>query len=241
MKQRTALVIGASRGIGRAIALRLAKDEFAVVGTCRKDASRLASLQTEIEQAGGVFEALAFDISDRDAAGDMLLARFGENAPDVLVYNAGIAADNLFAFMTGSEWDSVIRTNLDGFYNCVQPLTMPMMARRGGRIILISSASGQIGQGGQVNYSASKAALIGAGKALAREVGRKGILVNIVAPGFIDTEMTADLPKEKIVPMIPLNRSGSAEEVASVVSFLAGPDSTYIHGQVLAVNGGLVI
>ena len=158
-----------------------------------------------------------------------------------MIYNSGIARDNLFVFMESDEWDSVLETNLRGFYNTVQPLVFGMLARRRGRIVVISSASGQTGQAGQVNYSASKAGLIGAVKALAREVGRKGILVNAVAPGVIDTEMTRELPKDQVLGLIPLHRTGKAEEVAGAVSFLCGPDSTYIHGQVLAVNGGLVI
>lgn len=238
---QTALVIGASRGIGRAIAKRLAADGFDIVATCSRDPASLEPLKEEVGALGRSFAGLAFDVADREAASAALSGVFGDSAPDVLIYNAGIARDNLFVFMSAQEWDSVMRTNLDGFYNTVQPLLMGMMARKSGRIVVISSASGQAGQGGQVNYSASKAALIGAVKALAREVGRKRILVNAVAPGFIETDMTADLPKEKILPMIPLNRAGSVEEVAGAVSFLCGPDSRYIHGQVLAVNGGLVI
>lgn len=238
---QTALVIGASRGIGRAIAKRLAADGFDIVATCSRDPASLEPLKEDVCALGRSFAGLAFDVSDREAASAALSGVFGDSAPDVLIYNAGIARDNLFVFMSAQEWDSVMRTNLDGFYNTVQPLLMGMMARKSGRIVVISSASGQAGQAGQVNYSASKAALIGAVKALAREVGRKRILVNAVAPGFIETDMTADLPKEKILPMIPLNRAGSVEEVAGAVSFLCGPDSRYVHGQVLAVNGGLVI
>ena len=239
--RKTALVIGAAGGIGCAVAERLAADGFDLVLTCSHDVSRLEKLRKSAEALGRSCRTLAFDVADRKAASDALLGCFGDSAPEVLVYNAGIARDNLFVFMSEQEWDSVIRTNLDGFYNTVQPLLMGMFASRNGRIVVISSASGQAGQAGQVNYSASKAALIGAVKALAREVGRKGILVNAVAPGFIETPMTVDLPKEKILPLIPLNRAGLPDEVAGAVSFLCGPDSRYIHGQVLAVNGGLVI
>ncbi len=241
MKERRALVVGAGRGIGKAIAGRLARDGFDIVGTASRDASSLSEVGMLTESAGRRFTGLVFDVADRSAAAEALNGCFGDDAPDVIVYNAGIARDNLFVFMSPEEWDSVIRTNLDGFYNTVQPLLMGMMARKSGRIVAISSASGQTGQGGQVNYSASKAALIGAVKALAREVGRKNILVNAVAPGFIETSMTANLPKEKILPLIPLNRAGLPEEVAGAVSFLCGPDASYIQGQVLAVNGGLVI
>lgn len=241
MKERRALVVGAGRGIGKAIAGRLARDGFDIVGTASRDASSLSEVGMLTESAERRFTGLVFDVADRSAAAEALNGCFGDDAPDVIVYNAGIARDNLFVFMSPEEWDSVIRTNLDGFYNTVQPLLMGMMARKSGRIVAISSASGQTGQGGQVNYSASKAALIGAVKALAREVGRKNILVNAVAPGFIETSMTANLPKEKILPLIPLNRAGLPEEVAGAVSFLCGPDASYIQGQVLAVNGGLVI
>ncbi len=238
---KQALIIGGGGGIGSAVARRLAADGFDLVVSCSHDVSRLDGLRKSVEDLGRTFHALEFRVEDRTAAAEALLGFFGDSAPDAVIYNVGIARDNLFVFMSGEEWDSVIRTNLDGFYNSVQPLLMGMMAKRSGRIVVISSASGQAGQAGQVNYSASKAALIGAVKALAREIGRKGILVNAVAPGFIETAMTAELPKEKILPMIPLNRAGTPEEVAGAVSFLCGPDSRYVHGQVLAVNGGLVI
>lgn len=238
---KTALVIGASRGIGRAIAERLAHDGFDIVGTCRSNPERFQELEQKITELGRSFHALAFDIADRKAAEETLLGYFGDGAPDVLVYNAGINDDDLFAMMTPEQWDRVLHTNADGFFNCIHPLIMNMMGRRGGRIIAISSISGQTGQPGQVNYSASKAALLGAVKALAREVARKKILVNAVAPGFIDTDMTEKLPTDELVPQIPLRRIGKAEEVAGAVAFLAAPDSSYITGQVIAVNGGLFI
>ncbi len=240
--QKTALIIGGSRGIGRATALRLARDGYAIVATCRQESAASAEMAAEIAASGVPFTLLAFDVGDRDEAKRQLEGVFGEGgAPDVAVFNAGIADDNLFAFMTPSQWSEVMRTNLDGFYNTVQPLVFGMLARKSGRIIAVSSASGQTGQAGQVNYSAAKAGLIGAVKALAREVGRKGVLVNAIAPGLIETDMTKDLPKERILPLIPLARAGVAKEIAGVVSFLCGPDSTYIHGQVIAVNGGLVM
>lgn len=238
---KTALVIGASRGIGRAIAERLAHDGFDIVGTCRSNPERFQELEQKVTGLGRSFHALAFDIADRKAAEETLLGYFGDGAPDVLVYNAGINDDDLFAMMAPEQWDRVLHTNADGFFNCIHPLIMNMMGRRGGRIIAISSISGQTGQPGQVNYSASKAALLGAVKALAREVARKKILVNVVAPGFIDTDMTEKLPTDELVPQIPLRRIGKAEEVAGAVAFLAGPDSSYITGQVIAVNGGLFI
>ncbi len=240
-KRGTALVIGGCRGIGRAVCVRLAQDGFNVIGSSRKESAESQGLADEIAAAGGSFELLLLDVRDREGARKTLAERFGEESPDVVVYNSGIARDNLFVFMAPGEWDEVIDTNVNGFYNTVQPLIFSMLARKRGRIVVVSSASGQTGQAGQVNYSASKAALIGAAKALAREVGRKGILVNIVAPGLIETEMTKDIPLDRVLPLIPLHRSGQAVEVAGAVSFLAGDDSTYIHGQVIAVNGGLVI
>ena len=241
-EQKTALIIGGCRGIGRASSMRLAKDGFSIIATCRKAGEDSASLVGGIEEQGGSCRILELDVRDRENARAVLSGAFPSGtAPDAVVYNSGIASDNLFVFMEDAEWDKVLDTNLGGFYNTVQPLVFNMLARRSGRIVVISSASGQTGQAGQVNYSASKAALIGAVKALAREVGRKGILVNAVAPGVIGTEMTKDLPQDRILPLIPLNRIGKAAEVAAAVSFLCGPDSSYIHGQVLAVNGGLVI
>jgi 3-oxoacyl-[acyl-carrier protein] reductase len=161
--------------------------------------------------------------------------------PEAVVFNAGIARDNLMVWMTKEEWDAVLATNLDGFYNVIHTVLFPMLREKRGRIVVISSTSGQIGQGGQVNYSAAKAGLIGAVKALAREVGRKNVYVNVVAPGVIETEMTEKLPKEQIMPLIPLHRFGSAEEVASVVDFLCSEPQMYVHGQVIGVNGGLAM
>ena len=241
MEQRTALVIGGCRGIGRAISLRLARDGFDIAATCRKRGADADSLAAEITAAGRKCDILELDVCDRDNARNALQSHFGDDAPDAIVYNSGIARDNLFVFMEAEEWQQVIDTNLNGFYNTVQPLIFTMLPKRRGAIVAVSSASGQTGQAGQVNYSASKAGLIGAVKALAREIGRKGIRVNAVAPGVIDTEMTRELPKDQILPLIPLHRYGSAEEVAAAVSFLCGDDSSYIHGQVIAVNGGLVI
>ena len=239
---RIALVIGGCRGIGRAISQRLAEDGFDIAATARQAGPDSEELARQVAAAGRKFTLLAFDVRDREAVRRELERVFGDGgAPEVAVYNAGIARDNLMAFMSPREWDEVIETNVNGFYNTIQPLVFGMLAKKRGRIVAVSSASGQTGQAGQVNYSASKAALIGAVKALAREVGRKGVLVNAVAPGFIHTEMTREIPEERVLPLIPLNRAGEAAEVAGAVSFLFGPDSSYIHGQVIAVNGGLVI
>lgn len=242
MNSKKALVIGGCRGIGRAIAIRLAKDGFDIYATCRKKGDDSESLVQAVAETGNTAVILELDVCDRTGSREVLSAAFpSDSPPDVVIYNSGISRDNLFVFMDEGEWDNVLSTNLDGFYNTVQPLVFGMLAKKRGRVVIISSASGQTGQAGQVNYSASKAALIGAAKALAREVGRKGILVNVVAPGVIETDMTKDLPKEQFLPLIPLHRAGKTEEIAGVVSFLCGPDSTYIHGQVIAVNGGLVI
>lgn len=240
-ERKTALIIGATRGIGKACALRLAQDGFDITATCRSNPERFEDLEKEVRAAGRDFHALAFDIADRQAAADALCGYFGDDAPDVLVYNAGIKDDEIFAFMSPEQWDRVLHTNTDGFFNCVQVLIGNMIARKNGRIIVISSISGQTGQAGQVNYSASKAALLGAVKALAKEVARKKILVNAVTPGFIATDMTEGLAQDELRSLIPMRRIGTTEEVAGVVSFLAGKDSSYITGQVIAVNGGLFI
>jgi 3-oxoacyl-[acyl-carrier protein] reductase len=157
------------------------------------------------------------------------------------VYNAGITRDNLLMWMTKDEWDSVLSTNLDGFYNVLRSVLFSMLRVKRGRIVTVSSASGQTGRAGQVNYSASKAGLIGASRALAQEVGKRNIIVNVVAPGVIETDMTEELPKDKLLPLIPLGRFGKPEDVASVVDFLCSEEHMYIHGQVIGINGGLVI
>jgi len=236
-----ALVIGGCTGIGRAVSARLAADGFDIVATSRKQSAASDETEAQVTAAGRQFKLLEFDVCDREKARQVLGETFAQQTPDVVVYNAGIAQDNLFVFMENSQWDQVMDTNLNGFFNTVQPLVFNMLAQRRGRIIVISSASGQTGQAGQVNYSATKAGLIGSVKALAREVGRKGILVNAVAPGLIATDMIKDLPVNEMVKLIPLHRPGEVEEVAGVVSFLAGKDASYITGQVIAVNGGLVI
>lgn len=184
---------------------------------------------------------MAFDVADHEAVDAVLVPLLEIAVPDVLVYNSGVARDNLLMWMSKDEWDAVLRTNLDGFFNVTRHVVFAMLKAKRGRIVVISSTSGQTGQAGQVNYSASKAGLIGAAKALAREVGKKGILVNVVAPGFIETDMTAAIPKEQVLPLIPLNRVGRVEDVSSVVNFLCCEQNMYIHGQVIGINGGLVM
>lgn len=237
--QKTALIIGGSRGIGRAISLRLARSGFHIWLTYKSNHDAAEAVKVEIEKLGSKCELIPFDVSSYEETEAALVPRMEDFAPDVLVYNSGISRDNLLVWMTREEWDSVISTNLGGFYNVTRNVLFSMLRAKKGRIVVVSSASGQIGHAGQVNYSASKAGLIGAAKALAREVGKKNILVNVVAPGFIETEMTAHLPKEQVLPLIPLNRVGTSEDVASVVNFLCTEENMYIHGQVIGINGGL--
>lgn len=236
-----ALVIGGSRGIGRAISLRLAQSGFAIWLTYLSNHDAARGVKEEIEALGGSCELIPFDVSSYEETEAALSERLERVSPDVLVYNSGIARDNLLMWMTKDEWNSVISTNLNGFFNVTRQVVFAMLKAKKGRIVVISSTSGQVGQPGQVNYSASKAGLIGAAKALAREVGKKRIAVNVVAPGFIETEMTAEIPRDQVMPLIPLNRVGTAEDVASVVNFLCTEEHMYVHGQVIGVNGGLAM
>ena len=238
---RTVLVTGSSRGIGRAIALRLARDGFDLVLHCRarlEDAERAAA---EIRSMGRDARILQFDVADRVRVRETLGADLeGREAYYGVVCNAGLARDAVFAGMKGEEWDAVLRADLDGFYNVLQPLVLPMVRRRApGRIVTIASVSGLLGQRGQVNYSAAKAGLIGATKALALELASRSITVNCVAPGLIETEMIAGVPVQEILKQIPVGRLGTVEEVASAVSFLMSDSAAYITRQVLSVNGGL--
>ena len=238
---QVALVVGGSRGIGRAIVERLATSGFDIWLTYRGNHAAAAEVQAAVAAHGRSCRLLAFDVADRAATRAALEPLLVERCPDALVFNAGIARDNLLAFMRDEEWDAVLRTNLDGFFNVTKPVIFEMIRKKRGRIVVISSVSGQMGQAGQVNYAASKAGLIGAARALAREVGRKNVFVNVVSPGVIDTEMTADLPKEHVLPLIPLNRFGTSEEVAAVVDFLCTEPHMYVQGQVIGVNGGMAI
>lgn len=238
---KIALIVGGSRGIGRAIAVRLAQSGYAIWLTYKGNHEAAAAARAEIEATGSSCELIPFDVASFAEAEAALAVRLETVSPDVLVYNSGIARDNLLMWMSREEWDAVLSTNLDGFFNVTRQVVFAMLKAKRGRIVVVSSTSGQVGQAGQVNYSASKAGLIGAAKALAREVGKKNIIVNVVAPGFIETEMTAGIPKEQVLPLVPLNRLGKVEDVASVVHFLCTEEHMYIHGQVIGINGGLVM
>ena len=239
---KTVLVTGASRGIGRAIAQRLAADGFAVVVHCRSRLAEAEETAAHISANGGTARVLQFDVGDRGHVREVLEADIAAHGAYYgVVLNAGLTRDGAFPALSDDDWDAVLRTNLDGFYNVLHPLILPMIRlRRGGRIIAVSSVSGLIGNRGQVNYSAAKAGLIGAVKALAVELGKRGITVNAVAPGLIDTDMIeAHVPVAEITKMIPLARAGTAAEVAHAVRFLMSAEAGYITRQVLAVNGGL--
>lgn len=237
----TILVTGSSRGIGRAIALRLARDGFDIVLHCRHRRDAVESVAADIRQLGRQVRILCFDVTDRQTARAMLEADIAEHGTYYgVICNAGITADGAFPALSDDDWDNVIHTNLDGFYNVVKPLTMPMIRRRSpGRIVVMSSVSGLMGNRGQVNYSAAKAGLIGAVKALAVELAKRRITVNCVAPGLIETDMTEGEIDDEALKMIPMQRSGHSEEVAATVSFLCSTDAGYITRQVIAVNGGL--
>jgi 3-oxoacyl-[acyl-carrier protein] reductase len=238
-QSRVALVVGGSRGIGRAVVLRLAASGFDIWLTYRDNHAAAAATRDAVVQLGRTCRLMAFDLAQPSEIRRVLVPVVEERCPDVLVYNAGVARDNVLALMQVEEWDAVLRTNLDGFFHVTQPVVFGMLPRKRGRIVIISSISGQVGQAGQVNYSASKAGLIGAARALAREVGRKQIFVNVVAPGVIETEMTQHIPKEMVLPLIPLQRYGTVDEVAAVVHFLCTEPQMYVHGQVIGVNGGM--
>ena len=237
----TVLVTGSSRGIGKAIALRLAEDGYDLVLHCRSNREQADAVLTQIKEMGRQARVLQFDIADREQCRATLegdVEQFG--AYYAVVCNAGVARDNAFPAIPGEDWDLVVRTNLDGFYNVLHPIIMPMIRRRKpGRIVTLSSVSGEMGNRGQVNYSAAKAGIIGATKALAIELAKRKITVNCVAPGLIDTDMTEELFLEEAMKMIPMRRTGRVEEVAGTVSFLLSEDAAYITRQVISVNGGM--
>jgi 3-oxoacyl-[acyl-carrier protein] reductase len=235
---RVALVTGASKGIGAAIALQLAKDGFDIWLNYRSDTEGAREVAKTIEKTGRTCLLLQFDVASETETRAALDPLLEKTTPWALVNNAGFARDTLLLWMKEAEWRDVLAVHLDGFFHMTKPILHQMAKQRQGRIINIVSTSGESGVAGQVNYSAAKAGLIGATKALAAEVAKRNILVNAVSPGFIDTEMIKDLPQDKILPMIPLGRLGTSAEVSGVVSFLCSEQATYITGQVISVNGG---
>ncbi len=237
------LVTGSSRGIGKAVALRLAQSGYDIVLHCNKNISKAEEVQNEIISLGCNARILQFDISNRQECNEVLSSDIEKNGIYYgIVLNAGIAKDNVFPAMEDDEWDSVLNTNLGGFYNVLKPLVMLMISERvKGRIITMSSISGLCGNRGQVNYSASKAGIIGATKALSLELAKRGITVNCIAPGVIETDMISEIPAEEVKKMIPMKRFGRPEEVASLVNYLMSEEAAYITGQVISVNGGLYL
>lgn len=237
-----ALVTGGSRGIGRACALQLAKDGYHVLINYKSNETEAQNTQNLINEAGGNSELMKFDVSNPEHI-EKAIQQWQEANPDkyiqVLVNNAGIRRDNLQVFMENDEWNDVINTNLNSFFYITRRLLKDMLVKKFGRIINIVSLSGLKGMPGQTNYAAAKAGIIGATKSLAQEIARKKVTVNAVAPGFIKTDMTAELDEKELKRMIPMQRFGKPEEVAELVSFLASEKSSYITGEVISVNGGI--
>lgn len=232
---------GGGRGIGRAIALSLASVGFDIWLNYKANHRAAEGTRDEILKLGRRCTLLCFDVADPDATASRLGPVAAQTTPYVLVNNAGMAKDSLMVWMGFEEWRTVLAAVLDGFFLVTKTVLPGMLARKSGRIVNISSTSGQAGRPGQVNYAAAKAGLIGATKALATEVARRGVLVNAVAPGLIKTEMTADLPMDKILPAVPLGRVGTAEEVAAIVTFLCSNEAGYMTGQIIGCNGGLYV
>lgn len=238
--QPTAIVTGGNRGIGRAISIELAQRGYHIIASYRSGESQAADTLKCIEEAGGSGEIVCFDVANPEsAAAAMKDIIKNTGSVDVLVNNAGVTQDDLFMMMSEAKWDLVLDVTLKGFYNVTKPVIKKMARQKSGAIVSISSVAGITGNRGQVNYSAAKAGLIGATRALAQEMGRFGIRVNAVAPGFIDTDMTRDLPMVELKAMIPLGRVGQPDEIAKTVGFLCSDDASYITGQVIAVNGGM--
>lgn len=242
MTRPAVLLTGASRGIGRATALALAQAGFDLALHYRSGREAAGETLREVQAAGRQGRLLGFDIADRTAAGAALSADIeAHGAYYGVVCNAGVTRDGPFPAMSGEDWDTVLRTNLDGFYNVLQPVLMPMIRKRqGGRIVALSSVSGVIGTRGQVNYSASKAGIMGAVQALALELASRQITVNAVAPGLIQTDMIKDVPVEEAVKAIPAGRVGKPEEVASLIAYLFSDAAAYVTRQVIGVNGGII-
>lgn len=239
---KCALVTGGSRGIGRAICVKLAGQGYCVLVNYKSNTEEAGKTLSLVKQAGGNGELLPFDVADKGRIQEILgkwIEANEEKHIDILINNAGIRDDSLMAWMADEQWDNVLKTNLDSFFHVTRLVLNSMLAQKYGRIINIVSLSGLKGLAGQTNYSAAKAGVIGATKSLAQEVGRQGITVNAIAPGFIKTDMTEGLDEKELKALIPVKRFGTAEEVAHAVAFLASPEAAYITGQVLSVNGGL--
>jgi 3-oxoacyl-[acyl-carrier protein] reductase len=236
--EKKVLITGASRGIGRAIALAVSDAGYAITAHYHKGKEAAESLQREILQKGGKVELVQFDVSNREECREKLEQVDG--AFWGIICNAGVAADDSFPALSGEHWDLVLRTDLDSFYNVLHPLIMPICRKKQGRIITISSVSGISGNRGQVNYSAAKAGIIGATKALAVELASRSITVNCIAPGVIETDMIKEAPLEKILLSVPMGRAGKPEEVAALAVFLLSESASYITRQVISVNGGVV-
>ncbi|WP_027457015.1 3-oxoacyl-ACP reductase FabG [Dechloromonas agitata] len=238
---KRALVTGGSGGIGAAICRRLATDGHHVIVHANRSLDKAEAVVATIRQAGGSAEAVTFDVTDRTATAAALEKLLESGAIQILVNNAGIHADAVFPGMSGTQWDSVIAVSLNGFYNVTQPLTMPMIRTRWGRIVTITSVAGLAGNRGQVNYSAAKGALHAASKSLALELASRGITVNAVAPGIITTDMSENaFDTDAIKQLVPMKRAGQPEEVADLVAFLASDRAAYISGQVISINGGMI-
>ena len=238
--EKKVLVTGASGGIGRAIALAVSEAGYQVTAHYNKGEESALALKEEVLKKGGVIELIRFDVSDREECLEKLQKWTEENGAFWgIISNAGISADDVFPALSGEKWDMVLRTNLDSFYNVLFPLVMPLCRKKRGRIITISSVSGINGNRGQVNYSAAKAGIIGASKALAVELASRSITVNCIAPGIIDTDMIGQAPLDKILPAIPMGRTGKPEEVAALAVFLLSESASYITRQVISVNGGM--
>ena len=240
---KSALITGASRGLGKAIAIQLSLDHgLHIIINYTANQAAAAATKSEIEAHGGSADVMQFDVNNNQEVQDKMQQWFAnnpENKIEVLVNNAGITRDNLFPWVSENDWDDVINTSLKGMYNCTQAVLQKMLRNRSGRIINVASLSGLKGVPGQTNYSAAKGGMIAATKALSQEVAKRNITVNAVAPGFILSDMTSDLPIDELKKMVPANRFGTPQEVADLVSFIASPKAAYITGEVININGGI--